>query len=56
VSASTRRKAVITADCILLAAIGVRYGYTHVAFFLPGVTLQKLRGLRPAPLPLKETL
>ena len=42
-TASTRRKATyITAGCILLAAVGVRYGYTHAAFFLPGLTLQKL--------------
>jgi hypothetical protein len=43
VSASTRRKAAyVTAGCILLAAVGVRYGYTHAAVFAPGWTAQKL--------------
>jgi hypothetical protein len=43
VSASTRRKATyIMAGCVLLAAIGVRYGYTHAAVFAPGWTAQKL--------------
>lgn len=41
-STSMRRKAThITAGC-LLAAVCVRYGYTHAAFFLPGLTAQKL--------------
>jgi hypothetical protein len=42
-TASTRRKATyITAGCVLLAAVGVRYGHTHVAVFAPGWTAQKL--------------
>jgi hypothetical protein len=43
VSAFTRRKATyIMAGCVLLVAVGVCYGYTHFAFFLPGLTAQKL--------------
>lgn len=42
-TASTRRKATyITVGCLLLAAVGVRYGYVHAAVFLPGLTPQKL--------------
>jgi hypothetical protein len=43
VTASRRRKtAYITASCIVLAAAGVRFGYTHVAVLGPGWTPQKL--------------
>ena len=42
-TASTRRKATrIAAGCFVLAAVGVRYGYTHAAVFGPGWTAKKL--------------
>jgi acyl dehydratase len=49
--ASTKRVAKRCAiDGFLLAAVGLRVGYwayDHVAFFLPGATLRKLRHLKP---------
>jgi hypothetical protein len=42
-SSSTARKATyVTAGCVFLAAVGVRYGYVHAAVFLPGLSAQKL--------------